>query len=232
VTPFIVATERYEWIDTPDSSAKERRTVCVAVATLEEARVAAWRLVPDCDCKCACEAEKACAQAFMLTEAGGTIPLPDGSRVVVEPCDYERLAREAEIPATTAEGYFHDERWDLILAAWNREFGRGEHNTADAKALADARGQASGKFDPDWVVAPGETLREWRSENGISAQATATACGHMSLDVFERIESGTQPLTEDIAAGLARGTGIPAYLWLNLERAFRAGLAAGKTWTP
>lgn len=27
------------------------------------------------------------------------------------------------------------------------------------------------------------------------------------------------------------GTGIPAIIWLNLERRFRAGLAAGKTWT-
>jgi plasmid maintenance system antidote protein VapI len=85
-------------------------------------------------------------------------------------------------------------------------------------------------FDPDWCVHPGETLREWREENHLPASAAAMACGRM-LDLYLGIEAGTEEITEAIASALAHGTGIPATLWRNLERIFRAGLAAGKTWT-
>jgi len=40
----------------------------------------------------------------------------------------------------------------------------------------------SEKFDPDWVVKPGETLREWIEENGLTVRSTATLCGHMKPD--------------------------------------------------
>ena len=86
-------------------------------------------------------------------------------------------------------------------------------------------------FNPDWVVHPGSTLREWREENHLPVEAAATACAGMPRDLYERVEAGDQPITPTIADALAWGTHIPATLWLNLERIFRAGLAAGKTWT-
>ena len=86
-------------------------------------------------------------------------------------------------------------------------------------------------FNPDWVVHPGETLREWREENHLPATAAATACAGMPLWLYSGIEAGTEPIDDQVAAGLAHGTGIPATLWLNLERIFRAGLAQGNTWT-
>jgi plasmid maintenance system antidote protein VapI len=85
------------------------------------------------------------------------------------------------------------------------------------------------KFDPDWVVAPGETLREWRLDNGLPTSAAATACAQMPLELYAAVEAGDEPITENVALGLEHGTQIPAFLWLNLERAYRAGLAAGKT---
>lgn len=87
-------------------------------------------------------------------------------------------------------------------------------------------------FNPDWVVHPGETLREWRVENHLPSQAAAMACAGMPTFLYERVEAGAEPIDPQIAAALAHGTGISATLWLNLERIFRAGLAAGKTWTP
>jgi plasmid maintenance system antidote protein VapI len=87
-------------------------------------------------------------------------------------------------------------------------------------------------FNPDWVVHPGSTLREWREENHLPASAAAMACAGMPLVLYRGVEAGSEPITENVAAGLAHGTGIPATLWLNLERIFRAGLAQGKTWTP
>lgn len=87
-------------------------------------------------------------------------------------------------------------------------------------------------FNPDWVIHPGSTLREWREENHLPVAAAATVCGRMPLFLYERVEAGTEPIDDQIAVALAHGTSIPATLWLNLERIFRAGLAAGKAWTP
>lgn len=84
-------------------------------------------------------------------------------------------------------------------------------------------------FDPDWTIAPGATLRDWREENGLGVQAAATTCARMPRELYERIEAGSQKITPDLAAALAHGTQIPARLWLNLERRYRADLKAGKT---
>ena len=83
-------------------------------------------------------------------------------------------------------------------------------------------------FDPDWTIAPGETLREWREETHVGPQSAATACGRMPLAMYEGVEAGKRRITKAIADGLAIGTGIPASLWLNLERRYRADLKAGK----
>jgi plasmid maintenance system antidote protein VapI len=93
----------------------------------------------------------------------------------------------------------------------------------DSSPIADA------VFNPDWVIHPGETLREWREENHLPASAAAMACARMPVALYRGIEAGTAPIDEDVAAALAHGTRVPATLWLNLERTFRAGLEAGKT---
>jgi hypothetical protein len=88
-------------------------------------------------------------------------------------------------------------------------------------------------FTPNWVLAPSETLKDWLSENGMSPRVLAVACGGKNrkpealaliTEVLER-----KPLTEDHAKSLARGTFIPARMWLALESNYRAGLAAGLT---
>lgn len=82
-------------------------------------------------------------------------------------------------------------------------------------------------FDPDWVIRPGETLREWMQENGLRERSAATTC-NMWPSLFVGILDGDVPITEPIAISLERGTSISAFLWLALERYYRAGLAAGK----
>lgn len=84
-------------------------------------------------------------------------------------------------------------------------------------------------FEPDWVVAPGETLQEWIDEHRWSLQKTALAC-HMSIGEVERILDGDRRITSLVAAKLYDATGIPAGMWLGLERNFRRGLAQGKAW--
>lgn len=82
-------------------------------------------------------------------------------------------------------------------------------------------------WDPDWVISPGETLRDWIDENGLTPRVTARLC-QMDAHELERILCGQRHVTPKVAAKLAAGTQIPARLWLNLERAYRDGLAAGK----
>jgi predicted transcriptional regulator len=54
------------------------------------------------------------------------------------------------------------------------------------------------EFDPDWTVHPGETLREWREENGLGVKAAATTCGRMDPVVFSAVESGKRRITKTI----------------------------------
>lgn len=82
-------------------------------------------------------------------------------------------------------------------------------------------------FDRDWTIKPGATLREWIEENGLTVRSTATACARMNPERLQGILDG-KPLTSDDAARLAHGTGIPARLWLSLERRYRADLRAGR----
>lgn len=83
-------------------------------------------------------------------------------------------------------------------------------------------------FEPNWVIAPGETLREVIDQSDLSNSALAEACGHMPIEMLHGILAGDVEITEEIAMSLNTGTGISVQLWLNLERAYRAGLAAGK----
>ena len=92
------------------------------------------------------------------------------------------------------------------------------------------------KFDPDWCISPGETITDWMEENGLVhgdrrlVKVLATACGHMDVKRLQKLIDGRVQLRYDDAARLESGTGIPAFLWLNLEKQFRQGLADGKRW--
>jgi plasmid maintenance system antidote protein VapI len=89
------------------------------------------------------------------------------------------------------------------------------------------------EFKPDWCIAPAATLDEWMKENGMPASALATACSgtlnrHACLARIKYVLD-KRPLTQEVAAMLAKGTGIPAKFWLALEHNYRAGLKAGLT---
>lgn len=103
-------------------------------------------------------------------------------------------------------------------------------------------------FDPDWVVAPAETLKEWLQENLgplplgrnksilVSPGSGPQILASMSAPREQRTEAAAaiqgvlnrEPLTENVANLLQAGTKIPARFWLALEHNYRVGLAAGK----
>lgn len=83
------------------------------------------------------------------------------------------------------------------------------------------------RWDPDWVMKPGEHLQEWMDEDGITMLAAASVCG-LSVDTIFGVLDASVQITPSVAKGLERGTNIPEGMWLNLERIYREGLAAGK----
>jgi HTH-type transcriptional regulator/antitoxin HigA len=85
------------------------------------------------------------------------------------------------------------------------------------------------KFDPDWVVAPGETLAEWFDDVGLPLSAAALY--GLPERTLHRLFAGKQKITPPLAQKLCNLTQIGAPFWLALEHNFRVGLAAGKTWS-
>ncbi len=83
------------------------------------------------------------------------------------------------------------------------------------------------RWDPDWVVKPGDTLKEWIDENGMSMVAVAAVCD-LTPEVLAGVVDGSKAIDAGIAFRLSKGTSIPVGMWLNLQRIFNEGLAAGK----
>ena len=83
-------------------------------------------------------------------------------------------------------------------------------------------------WDPDWVVAPGETLADWFNE--LHLPHSIAAHYGISERMLERILDGRQTISPALAQKLDGMTNIDARMWLALEHNFRVGLAAGKTW--
>lgn len=83
-------------------------------------------------------------------------------------------------------------------------------------------------FDPDWVIPPGETLRE--SLEGIERTAQDLAEG-TGLDVewINSFLAGEAEITVEQAEALVPWTQVPASLWLALEANYRIGLERGRT---
>lgn len=96
------------------------------------------------------------------------------------------------------------------------------------------------EFDPDWCIAPSETLRNFLSEMvpmpqfHMSIGVLAVAWGGRNNEHHDFAKQRLQeiidrvPLTEEHYAVASRCTGTPAVLWRNLERNYRVALAAGK----
>jgi plasmid maintenance system antidote protein VapI len=82
------------------------------------------------------------------------------------------------------------------------------------------------EFDPDWVVAPGETLKEWFDEMNLPL-SIASHYG-ISQYVLARLFDGKEKITPILAQRLCNMTHVGAPFWLALEHNYRVGLAAGK----
>lgn len=79
-------------------------------------------------------------------------------------------------------------------------------------------------FEPDYAVAPGETLSETLEGLGMSQRDLALRTG-MSTKTINEIVKGKAPITPDTSVLLERVTGVPSRMWNNLEANYREQLA-------
>ncbi len=84
--------------------------------------------------------------------------------------------------------------------------------------------KAKYRFEPDYAVAPGETLGETLESLGMTQAELAMRTGLDKVSV-NRIINGSQPITFETANKLELATGVPAGFWNNLEAQYRAQLA-------
>jgi HTH-type transcriptional regulator / antitoxin HigA len=94
------------------------------------------------------------------------------------------------------------------------------------------------RFDPDYVVAPGETLKESIETMGISQAQLAQRTG-LTEKTISQIINGIAPISHDTAGKLELVTGVPATFWNRRELGYRealsrrrelAALAEDKAW--
>lgn len=82
-------------------------------------------------------------------------------------------------------------------------------------------------FRPDYVIPPGETLRDRLAEMNLS-QAELAARSGLSTKHVNQIMQGIAPITLETAMALERITGIPASVWNRREADYREGLLRAK----
>ena len=79
-------------------------------------------------------------------------------------------------------------------------------------------------FEPDYAVAPGETLRETMDTLDMSQKELAIRTG-LTVQSLIRIFKGEQPISYETANRLELAVGVPASMWNNLEAQYREQLA-------
>ncbi len=83
------------------------------------------------------------------------------------------------------------------------------------------------RFDPDYVVAPGVTLKESIDAKGISQTQLSQRTG-LAEKTVSQIINGIAPITYDTAEKLELATGVPATFWNRRELWYREALSRRK----
>lgn len=79
------------------------------------------------------------------------------------------------------------------------------------------------KYEPDYAVAPGATLKELLEEKGISQASLAIRSG-LSEKTISQIINGVAPVTYETAEKFEMSLGVPANFWNQRELTYRESL--------
>jgi HTH-type transcriptional regulator/antitoxin HigA len=92
---------------------------------------------------------------------------------------------------------------------------------AELGRRADEKTKLYAAGEPDYAVAPGETVREFLDELGMTQRELATRLD-LSPKHVNQLVQGLVPLSSEVASRLELVTGMPARLWLRLEADYQA----------
>jgi HTH-type transcriptional regulator/antitoxin HigA len=80
------------------------------------------------------------------------------------------------------------------------------------------------RFDPDYAVAPGASLRSTLAQTGMTQSDLAARTG-LSVKHINQIVQGIAPITHETALAFEKVTRVPATVWNRLEANYRDRLA-------
>src|SRR5690606_28531390 len=98
------------------------------------------------------------------------------------------------------------------LVPRHRSGGRRDHRHALIRREEAEMTRTLYKYEPDFAVAPGETLKEVLEDLGMSQAELATRTG-LSPKHVNQVIQGHVGLTPDMAARLEPVVGVPARIW-------------------
>ena len=75
------------------------------------------------------------------------------------------------------------------------------------------------ELQPSEPIHPGEMLKDELDARGMSQRKFAGLIG-MPYTAFNEIINGKRPITTDTALKIEAATGIPAYIWINMQSAY------------
>ena len=78
---------------------------------------------------------------------------------------------------------------------------------------------ATRELMPSAPIHPGEVLKDELQARGISQKKFAALIG-VAYPALNEILNGKRPVTAEYALKIEAATGIPAYLWVNMQAAY------------
>ena len=83
-------------------------------------------------------------------------------------------------------------------------------------------------LQPSTPIHPGEILKDELEARGLSQRKFASIIG-MSYSALNELVNGKRPMTAEDALMIEAATGIPAYIWVNMQAAYTMQVARRDT---
>ena len=85
--------------------------------------------------------------------------------------------------------------------------------------METTRAYAPHELQPSTPIHPGEILKDELEARGMSQRKFAAVIG-VSYSVLNEVVNGKRPITTEYALKFVAATGIPAYIWVNMQSAY------------
>lgn len=80
------------------------------------------------------------------------------------------------------------------------------------------------ELQPSTPIHPGEILKDELEARGVSQRKFARTI-NVSYSLLNEVVNGKRPITTEYALKIEAATGIPAYIWVNMQAAYNMQVA-------